>query len=118
MLPVITAATIVWAACTHRVARHRARSHEIVRSFAGMSVLHHGTVIRVDATPLLGDYGTRREAARAALDRGRWAVIVQAYDRWYVLAGAATLRPRTPVSFRSRAVADIVPSVLGTALSA
>ena len=118
MLPVITGMLIIWGGGCHMVARRRAQSTEIVRSFAGLSVLHHGTVIRIDSEPLLGDYSTRREAARTALERGHWAVIVRAYGRWFLLSGAATAGARTPVSFRTRAVADIVPSVMGDALSA
>jgi hypothetical protein len=90
-----------------------ARRAEVVRSFAGLAVLHHGQSIEVASRPLVGEYPTRRLAARAALDRGGWAVIVHAWDRYYVLRGEPTTSraSRPPVAFRTRAVADVVPAI-------
>jgi hypothetical protein len=104
--------TLLW---THASARRSARRAEVSRSFAGLTVLHLGQRYAVAERPLLGEYATRRDAARAALDRGSWAIIVQAWDRYFLLAAhpvtdAATRRPE-PVSFRSRAVADVIPAI-------
>jgi hypothetical protein len=99
---------------SHALARRR----EIVRSFAGLAVLHHGSAITVDERPLLGEYASHREAAWAAARCGRWAVLVHAYDRYYVLTGERSSTVRTAVSFRSRAVADVVPALYEEAVSA
>lgn len=102
---------LVWA---NGSARSAARRAEVVRSFAGLRVLHHGQSIEVGDEPLLGEYPTRRLAARAALDRGGWAVIVHAWDHYYLLRGEPSVpgaRRTRPVAFRSRAVADVVPAI-------
>jgi hypothetical protein len=98
----------------HGAARTSARRTELERSFAGLAVVHHGAAYRVGLRPVLGAYATRRAAATAALERGGWAIVVRAWDRYWLLA-ATPLREgearRDPVSFRSRAVADVIPAV-------
>lgn len=103
--------TLLWA---HGAARAAARRMEVERSFAGTVVLHHREAYAVAERPVLGEFSTRRHAARAAVERGGWALIVQAWDRYYLLAAAPAREQseRTaPVSFRSRAVADVVPAI-------
>ena len=115
LLPLAASALLLVLLWTHGAARTTARRTEVERSFAGLVVLHHGQAYEVEAAPMLGEHPSRREAARAALDRGGWAIIVHAWDRYYVLA-AAPLRDSArggiaAVSFRSRAVADVVPAI-------
>ena len=115
LVPLAASAGLLLGLWVHGSARAAARSAEVERSFAGLVVLHHGDAFQVDERPMLGAYATRRQAASAALDRGGWAIIVQAWDRYWLLAArpardaASTTRP--PVSFRSRAVADVVPAI-------
>lgn len=114
LLPLAGAAMLLVVVWTHGAARSAARRAEVERSFAGLVVLHHGEAYAVEQRPVLGEFATRRDAARAAVDRGGWAVIVKAWDRFYLLAAAPArdAGPRdAPVSFRSRAVADVVPAV-------
>lgn len=99
---------VIWS---HARAQDSARRVEIVKSFATLTVLFDGQAIRLDRRPLLGEFGTRREAAHAAMAAGCWAVIVHAYEHFYVLTGTRTRDVRTPVSFRTRAVSDIVPAI-------
>lgn len=105
--------TVLWA---HGAARTGARRAEIERSFAGLRVLHHGQSFTVvQDAPVVAEHPTRRLAARAAIDRGRWAVIVHAWDRYYVLAchpSATRDGEDVPVAFRSRAVSDVVPAIV------
>jgi hypothetical protein len=107
--------TALWA---HGSARTAGRRSEVARSFAGLAVVHHGSAFEVAAEhPVVGEYATRRLAARAALDRGTWAIIVHAWDRYYVLSCEPAAQrhadePARPVAFRSRAVADVVPALL------
>jgi hypothetical protein len=69
--------------------------------------------------PVLGAYPNRRQAATAALDRGGWALVVRAWDRCWLLdavpvavqAEDTSTQPVVPVSFRSRAVADVIPAI-------
>jgi hypothetical protein len=99
--------------------RRSARRAEIVGSFAGLRVLHAGTSITIDQSrPLLGEYGSRRDAAWAAARCGKWAVLVHAYGHYYVLTGSRDVSERRPVSFRSRAVADVVPALFDDAVPA
>ena len=97
----------------HGAARGSARRHEVRRSFGGLVVHHHGAAFTVADREPLGEYASRRNAAHAALDRGGWAVIVQAWDRYYLLACEPVRDTATgaAVSFRSRAVADVVPAI-------
>lgn len=95
----------------HARAFEAARSAEIVRSFAGLAVLHRGTMVTIDSKPLVGTFETRFAAAAAALDRGIWAVIVCAYDRYYLLSGSHSENKKSPFAFRTAAVADVVPAV-------
>jgi hypothetical protein len=97
----------------HGAARSTARRSEVERSFGGLVVRHHGAAFAVADREPLGEYATRRLAAHAALDRGGWAIIVQAWDRYYLLAcePARDATARSAVSFRSRAVADVVPAI-------
>lgn len=111
ILPLGVALLMVVALWSHGRAQSRARRAEIVKSFAGLTVMHDGHALELDAYPLLGEFHSRRQAARAAIDVGRWAVIVTAYDRFYVLTGNRTRNVKAPVAFRMRAVADIVPAV-------
>jgi len=104
---------LVWV---HGRARSSAQRTEIVRSFADLTILHQGAGVRIDERPLLGEYGTRREAAWAAARCGQWAVIVAAYARYFVLTGEYVPSGRGPVSFRSRAVADVVPALFEQAV--
>lgn len=114
LLPLAASAMLLVLMWTHGVARTTARRAEVDRSFAGLVVLHHGEAYAIGRDPILGEYATRRHAARAAIERGGWAVIVQAWDRYYLLAASPALDAApgvAPVSFRSRAVADVVPAV-------
>lgn len=112
VLPLAGAALLLMLLWAHGVARAAARRAEVEHSFAGLIVLHHGEAYAVADQPVLGEYATRRHAARAAIERGGWAIIVQAWDRFYLLAAApARERQDAPVSFRSRAVADVVPAI-------
>lgn len=114
LLPLAASAGLLLLLWTHGVARVSARRAEVEHSFAGLAVLHHGERFEVAERPVLGEFGTRRLAARAALDRGGWAIIVQAWDRYYLLAATPATDAgalRAPVSFRSRAVADVVPAI-------
>lgn len=114
LLPLAGSALLLTLLWTHGAARAAARRAEVEHSFAGLTVLHHGEAYEVAARPVLGEFPTRRHAARAAMDRGGWAIIVSAWDRCYLLA-ATPVRDRAtasaPVSFRSRAVADVVPAI-------
>ena len=99
----------------HGAARDVARRTELERSFAGLVVLHHGAAYRVAERPVIGSYASRRHAANAALDRGGWAIIVRAWDRCWLLdvapASGVASNDGPPVSFRSRAVADVIPAI-------
>ncbi|MCB0878751.1 MAG: hypothetical protein KDC46_07200 [Thermoleophilia bacterium] len=114
-LPLVAGTALLAALWIHGAARESARRAEVERSFAGLSVLHHGAAYRVDQHPVLGSYSSRRHAASAALDRGGWALVVRAWDRYWLLAATpAEEREReapAPVSFRSRAVADVIPAI-------
>jgi hypothetical protein len=114
-LPLATVSLVLSIMWVHGVARRRARRRELERSFAQLTVLYQGNRYEIGSSPLIGEFPTRRHAARAALDRGGWAVIVRAWDRYYVLAcvpaEATDAYAVTPVSFRSRAVADVVPAI-------
>lgn len=117
LLPLAGSAVLLLLMWTHGAARSAARRRELEQSFAGLVVVHHGEAYRVATqSPVLGAYSSRRHAARAALDRGGWAIIVQAWDRCYLLA-AEPVQSRdaaaAPVSFRSRAVADVIPALAG-----
>lgn len=119
LLPLTVAVLLLFGLWSHGHAQDAARRAEIVKSFAGLTVLHDGQAIRVSGeAPLVGEFDTRRAAARAAIELGHWAVIVRAYDHYYLLAGARTASLRTPVAFRTYAVADIVPAILGDQLTA
>ena len=119
-LPLALGASALCALWVHGAARTAARRAELERSFAGLVVLHHGATYRVAArSPILGAYPNRRQAATAALERGGWAIVVQAWDRCWLLDAAPVAardtsdakQPATPVSFRSRAVADVIPAI-------
>jgi hypothetical protein len=112
VLPLAGATLLLMLLWAHGVARGAGRRAEVRRSFAGLVVLHHGEAYAVADRPVLGEFATRRDAARAAIERGGWAIIVQAWDRFYLLAASPAREGRdAPVSFRSRAVADVVPAV-------
>jgi hypothetical protein len=112
LLPLAAATLLLMLLWAHGAARVAARRAEVEQSFAGLVVLHHGEAYAVADRPVLGEFATRRHAARAAIERGGWAIIVQAWDRFYLLAAAPAREQRdAPVSFRSRAVADVVPAV-------
>lgn len=114
LLPLAGAAFLLCLLWTHGAARSAARRAEVEHSFAGLAVLHHGVAYEVARRPILGEFSTRRHAARAAVERGGWALIVKAWDRYYLLSAqpaSEAARRRAPVSFRSRAVADVVPAV-------
>lgn len=111
ILPLGVALLMLVTLWAHGRAQSRARRAEIVKSFAGLTVVHDGHAIELDLHPMLGEFTTRRTAARAAIDLGRWAVIVTAYERFYVLTGKRTSDFKSPVAFRMRAVADIVPAI-------
>jgi hypothetical protein len=124
-LPLATGAIMVTLLWAHSQAQRLARRAEILRSFAGMAITHGGHVIRInDTDAFTGEFTVRSDAVRAAVERGRWAVIVRAYDRYYVLAGQLVPRvkrtelPTVPLSFRSSAVAHVVPSIMDDAISA
>ncbi|MCW2972058.1 MAG: hypothetical protein JWN72_331 [Thermoleophilia bacterium] len=116
LVPLGVSMLLLHALWVHGTARSAARRREVERSFGGLIVLHAGAAFHVADRTALGEFASRRHAARAAIDRGGWAVIVHAWDRFYVLAcepatdGGAQLG-RTAVSFRSRAVADVVPAI-------
>lgn len=114
VLPLAASALLLLLLWTHGAARTAARRAEVERSFAGLVVLHQGQAYQVAAHPMLGEHPSRRQAARAALDRGGWALIVHAWDRYYVLAAIPARQDNSrpaPVAFRSRAVADVVPAL-------
>lgn len=115
LLPLAVSAFLLCLLWTHGAARAAARRAEVEHSFAGLAVLHHGDAYEVAPRPILGEFATRRDAARAAVERGGWAIIVQAWDRFYLLAAQpardAAGTGRAPVSFRSRAVSDVVPAI-------
>lgn len=114
LLPLAGAALLLTLLWTHGAARAAARRAEVEHSFAGLVVLHHGEAYQVADRAVLGEFATRRHAARAAVERGGWAIIVTAWDRCYLLAATPArdaARSGTPVSFRSRAVADVVPAI-------
>lgn len=100
---------LLWS---HARCQRRSRRAEIVKSFAGLTVVHHGRAVRIADTPFAGEFGTRKQAVLAATRLGRWAVVVRAYDRYYLLAGRPTSAVVTPVALRTRAVADVVPADL------
>ncbi len=120
VLPLALGGGLLVALWSRRAARTHARRAELERSFAGLTVLHAGGAYAVAAHPVLGSYATRRDAATAALERGSWALVVRAWDRYWLL-DAAPVRdhaPRTaPVSFRTRAVADVIPAIRGEAIA-
>lgn len=119
IVPLAVALVVLELLWSHNRAQSSARRAEIRNSFAGLTVLHHGHAIHVSADdPLVGEYDSRRSAAHAAVALGNWAVIVRAYDRYFVLAGTRTERVGTPVAFRTSAVADVVPAIHGEAISA
>lgn len=114
LVPLVASVALLLLLWCHGTARTAARRREVERSFAGLVVLHQGRAFEVAQQPLLGRFGTRRLAARAALDRGGWAIIVHAWDSYFLLACAPTSDATpagVPVSFRSRAVADVVPAI-------
>lgn len=111
--PLALAMLLLLGLGAHAYAQRRARRADVERSFAGLSVLHHGVRYQVADAPMLGEFGTRRHAAQAAMQRGHWAIVVRAWDRYYLLAVSAP-QPATsakPVSFRSRAVTHVVPAI-------
>ncbi|MCW2927806.1 MAG: hypothetical protein JWM86_1774 [Thermoleophilia bacterium] len=124
LLPLAASAMLLLFMWTHAAARTMARRAELEQSFAGLAVVHLGERYQVaDERCLLGEFTTRRHAARAAIDRGDWALIVQAWDRYYLLAATPAARltrdaaAPAPVSFRSRAVADVVPAIRDAAIA-
>jgi hypothetical protein len=111
----------IWTLWAIAHARQRAQHAEIIASFAGLHVLFHKRLFRIGARPLIGAYVSRRAAVNASLEHGSWAVIVRAYGRWYALAATpqdVAGRAAGPFSFRTAAVADVIPSVRDTAISA
>lgn len=114
VLPLALGVGMLAALWIHGAARTSARRAELEHSFAGLVVLHHGDAYRVEERPILGSYATRRLAAAAALDRGGWAIVVRAWDRYWLLAASPAReqdRRTQPVSFRTRAVADVIPAI-------
>ncbi|MCW2960610.1 MAG: hypothetical protein JWM90_997 [Thermoleophilia bacterium] len=114
LVPLAASAALLLVLWTHGSARTAARRTEVRNSFAGLVAVHLGEAYEVDENPLLGEYTSRRHAARAAIDRGGWALVVHAWDRYYLLScrpNAASAATRAPVSFRSRAIADVVPAI-------
>lgn len=112
LVPLAVGMVLIGLLWSHARAQGAARRAEIVNSFAGLAIIHDGFVISVDREPLMGEFATRRDAARAAIDSGGWGVIVKAYDRYYLLSGhRSRALGATPVAFRTRAVTDIVPSL-------
>jgi hypothetical protein len=114
LLPAVVAAvgasilSLTWAYGRARSAAMRA---EVVRSFAGLAVVHSNRIVVINQrNPLIGEWGSRYEAAKAAMQAQDWCVLVRAWDRYYVLRAAPAPSQQVPVSFRSRAVADIVPA--------
>lgn len=126
LLPLAAGAGLLLGMWTHAAARTVARRAELEQSFAGLAVMHLGERYEVAAAGrcVLGEYATRRDAARAAIDRGSWALIVQAWDRFFLLdarparRGASAEQRLAPVSFRSRAVADVIPAIHDEAITA
>lgn len=114
--PIALGMLACWSLWAFSSAQSRAQRLEITRSFAGLSVLHAGHALRVDRTPHLGSFPHRRDAVHAALTHGRWAVIVKAYGRYHVMSARLDeVSPLArPLSFRNPAVADVVPSVVGS----
>lgn len=114
LLPLAAGCGLLLGLWVHGSARASARRAEVERSFAGLVVLHQGQAFEVDERPMLGAYATRRDAAVAALDRGGWAIVVQAWDQYWLLSASPAREAtpaRAPVSFRSRAVADVIPAI-------
>ncbi|MBC7461132.1 MAG: hypothetical protein H7287_07200 [Thermoleophilia bacterium] len=116
LAPLCVSMLLLHALWVHGTARSAARRREVERSFGGLVVLHAGAAFHVADRAPLGEFASRRHAARAAIDRGGWAVIIQAWDRYYVLAcrpasEGSSLVERPAFSFRSRAVADVVPAI-------
>lgn len=120
LLPLATGLLLVVVLWSHSRAERVARREEVLRSFAGMAVSHHGLVVRVlPEGSFLGEHDSLIEAKRTARDHGRWAVIVKAWGRYYTLIGTLEQRRSgTPVSFRTSAVADVEPAILDDVMSA
>lgn len=120
VLPLATGALMMLLLWSHARASHKARRVEVLRSFAGMTVVYQGHAVNVKRdAPLIGEFSSRSDAVRAAIVHGRWAVIVLAWGRYYALAGSQSAERRVrPLSFRTAAVADVVPSVMDEALLA
>lgn len=110
-LPLGAAAGMIALLWAHARAQRASRRAEIARSFAGLTAVHNGHAIKLSDAPLRGDFSTRRRAVSAALDLGGWAVIVYAYDRYYLLVGRIVTGSRHAVAFRTRAVMDVVPAI-------
>jgi hypothetical protein len=110
-LPLGIAAGLVALLWSYSTAQRDARRAEIVRSFAGLTAQHAGHAIALEDAPYRGDFATRREAVDAALELGGWAIVVRAYERYYVLVGREVNGTSRPVTFRTRAVADVVPAL-------
>ncbi len=114
-LPLALGMGALSALWVHGSARATARRAELDRSFAGLVVVHHGVAYAVSQQPILGEYPNRRQAATAALDRGGWAIVIRAWDRYWLLDAAPVRAAQhgepSPVSFRSRAVADVIPAI-------
>ncbi len=121
LLPLAASTGLLLGLWVHGSAKASARRAEVERSFAGLVVLHHGQAFQVDEQPMLGTYASRRHAAAAALERGGWAIVVQAWDRYWLLSASpvrdAEPSRRAPVSFRSRAVADVIPAIREEAIA-
>lgn len=117
-LPLAIGVGLLAALWIHGAARSYARQRELERSFAGLIVLHLGKRYRISATPYLGSFTSRKDACEAALLRGHWAAVVRAWDRYWLLQ-ATPVHDRDhsngPVSFRSRAIADIIPAIRDSA---
>ncbi len=111
LLLVSMSALLVSGAVIHNRALKAARKAEIIRSFAGLSVIHGGHSVKVDTHPRTSIHVSRADAVRTAFDHGGWSVIVKAYDAWYLLSGTHIKHGSHPVAFRTRAVADLVPSI-------
>lgn len=115
LLPLAGSVVLLTGLWAHGAARSSARRREVERSFAGLRVLHHGESFAIAETDaVIGEHPTRRHAASAAMDRGSWAVIVHAWDRYYLLAARPSVEADgrdIPVAFRSRAVSDVVPAI-------
>lgn len=114
LLPLGVALLLLHGLWVHGTARAAARRREVEVSFGGLVVVHDGSAFHVADRPILGEFSSRRHAARAAIDRGGWAIIVRAWDRCYLLAcepAKADEAVERAFSFRSRAVADVVPAI-------